>query len=536
MQRIASYLLLTVSIATILYSCGRSDKAALGIPKEAGMVVHVNTASLSSKVSWQEIKANNWFRKMYEEADDSLTKKLLDNPASSGINTDADLYFFTVRRGEGSYIAAQGLLKDAAAFEASLKNVKNGTITKEGELNVFKGEQGVVTWTKDRFMCLVNGFYPGRQSLHIEDLSNIKKYPVDSLLVFSKALYALKSSDQLNNDERFSNLLKEKGDLHLWSNSESFYNDGMGNMLSMLNTAILFKGNATAATVNFENGKVNMKASSYYNDELSNLLKKYPMKKIEADAFNRLPSQNAVAVFAMNFPPEGLKEFLVQLKADGWINGFLGRMDYSLDEFIKANKGDLLFSVSDLEMPEAPADTTPDKPLVRPERKAKLLFAASVNDKPSFDKLVAIAQKAFEGETSDGNMKFFGGEVKFQLTDKWFVMGNAEEQVGLFISGGGGNPKAPLINQISGYPFGAYVDLQKIFKSTAAAAAKDSNALVSLQLSEKLWENVVMTSGEFSNGALRSSVEANLMDKNTNSLKQLNQYFDQLAAIHHKRD
>src|SRR5688572_8704477 len=85
----------------VFVSCGRSDKNAIAVPKDAAFVFHINAPSLSSKLSWAEIKATNWFKQLHAEADDSVAQQLLDNPENSGINTSADLAIFAKRRGGG---------------------------------------------------------------------------------------------------------------------------------------------------------------------------------------------------------------------------------------------------------------------------------------------------------------------------------------------------------------------------------------------------------------------------------------------------
>src|SRR4030095_9078303 len=108
------------------------------------------------------------------------------------------------------------------------------------------------------------------------------------------------------------------------------------------------EGNVSATSLNFEDGKIAMKTKQYYGEEMQKLLSRYPARPLSADVINRLPSQNVVGMIALNYPPEGLKEFLKVTGLDGMANGFLGRIGYSIDEFVKANKGELLLAVSDL--------------------------------------------------------------------------------------------------------------------------------------------------------------------------------------------
>jgi hypothetical protein len=186
-------------------------------------------------------------------------------------------------------------------------------------------------------------------------------------------------------------LIKETGDIHYWVNAEQ-YGNSLGGLLSMVKLSVLFEGNAYGTTVNFENGKISLKSKAWYNKELTELMKKYGGEKISEATINRIPSKNVVAAFAFKYQPEGFRDLIKLLGVDGFVNSGFNSIGYSTDEFVKANKGDVLVSVTDFEVKSRPmvldgATIEPkDMPTV-PDPTAKVLFATSVNDKPSFDKL-----------------------------------------------------------------------------------------------------------------------------------------------------
>lgn len=535
MQRTSLLGLLAVTLVLVV-SCGTADKAAIAVPKDAAVVLHINTSSLSSKLSWKEIQQTNWFKEAYTEADDTLAKKLLDNPDNSGINTETDLVFFVKRQGKHGYAVFEGGLKDAAAFESFNKKMKpSATASKDGDLNILKlKDDGIATWKDGRFIYVYDAEMDNAGRFSEDGSSQATPITTDSLVKFAKGLYDLKGDASLTSDSKFSSLLKEAGDVHVWLSSENLYGDMLGGMLSTMKISDLTKGNITAMTLSFDNGKILVKAKSYYNDEVAKLMKKYKMKNLDADALARIPSDNVTGVFAWNYPPEGLKEFLKLGGLDGMANGFMGEVGYSVDEFVKANKGDMIVAVTDFNIkseqvtypsyeeggqPYTYTKTTPD---------VKVLFAVSINDKPAFDKMVGIV-KAKMGDMPEG-----GGipKISYSLNDKWFAAGNAEDQVNKFLAGGANN-KQPFISKISGHPFGMYVDLQKILK-TSEAASTDSTTKIVLGESVKMWEDILATGGDLSDGAMTSQFEINLVDKNTNSLKQLNQYADKLSATRKK--
>jgi hypothetical protein len=523
-------------ITVIAISCGRGDKSGLAIPKDASIVVHINSGGLTKKLSWAEIKGTNWFREIYAEADDSLAKKMMDDPAASGVDIEKDLAFFVKRQGRGGYMVFEGFVKDATAFEAFNKKINDGAAaTKSGDLYQMKIKaNGVLSWNDSRFVYVLNapnmgGFPPMSAMAPHESYS----FPADSLQMFGTILYDLPSDQSMYKDDRFAATMKEAGDMHVWMNNERAYGSMAEGMLSMLKVNAMFDKNATGMSVNFEDGKISIKSKQFFNKDVLKLLEKYPAKDISADVINRIPSQNVVAAMVMNYPPEGLKEFMKLFGFDGAVNGFMQQVGYSVDEFVKANKGELLITVSDLK-PYAgidrakvlPDGTVPNSPNMTPE--LNYLFATSINDKPAFDKMVGI----IAGQVGDISQSGGFSKLNYSMNNNWFAAGNSQEQVTKFLAGG--NNKQPFASKITGHPFGAYVDLQKIMAS-GIAGATDTTSKATLDLSVKMWQDVLVTGGNLKNDALNYDVEINLVNKSTNSLKQLNQYADQMSLYKKKK-
>ena len=541
MQRKPLFFLLAFSVMFVI-SCKSKDKTGgLPIPNDASLVLHLNTKSLASKLTWNEIKQTNWFKQMQSEADDSLAQKIMNDPATSGVNVEEDLVYFmrNLKKG-GGYMVLEGTLKDAAAFEAANKKATEGQTSKVGELNVIKSkDEFVVTWKDNRFIYVINAPFLDmdyskryRQYDSTGASSSSDGLTADSLVKYAQELYDLKSDKSLGSDKRFSSLIQESGDVHLWMNAHNLYGSMISGMLSMMKFSTLLEGNIATATLNFDNGKITMDSKNYYNEEFGKLIKKYPAKNVDADALKRIPSDSVVAVFSMNYPPEGLKEFLKVLGVDGFINGFLGKADYSIDEFVKANKGDLLFAVSDFKIKNETV-TIPGYDGGEPytynktEPEAKYLFAVAVNDKPAFDKMISVVQKQVGSEFGQN-----GPKISFGINDKWFAIGNNEEQVNKFQAGGHSNKQA-FISKLSGHPVVGYVDINSMIKASEATAT-DSTSKIVFSESLKMWQDGYLTGGIVKDGAATSHFEINLVDKSTNSLKQLNQYADKLSALKKK--
>ena len=531
MKRVLSILSLFVLLLAV--SCKKGDKSGLLVPEDAGVVVHINSPSLSSKLSWEEISQTEWFQEISKEATDSTAAKLLKDPGQSGIDSKAALVFYVKKQGRGGYVAFTGTVKDAATFEAFNKEISKGeaTVTKDGDISYMSSDKsGLVAWTSSRFVYIGDApLGDMQQAFERQGSYESYKFPVDSLKMFGKTALTLKSSDNLDKDSRFTSLIQDGSDVHIWVNASSLYSNSMGGgVLSMMKLNMLLEGNVSATSLNFDNGKIAVKSKQFYGDAMRKILSDYPAKPLSEDVINRIPSQNVVGVFAMNYPPAGLNEFLKATGLDGMTNGFLGRMGYSIEEFIKANKGELLISVSDLEIktkekvmdmgegqePYKYSTTEPDM---------KVLFAASVNDKPAFDKLIGIALAETKGMTSANTP-----EIHYKLDNNWFAASNSQEHVDKFLAGG--STKNAVADKISGHPFGFYIDIQKIIKS-GEASVKDSSDKAAMTASVNMWQDAIATGGAYKDKALDFEFEINLVDKNTNSLKQLNQYINTMYKI-----
>lgn len=533
MKRFPLFLLMALFGSLLLSSCG--NKSNIPVPKDAVFVLQVNSASLSSKLSWKEIKEGEFFKETYSDISDTLIRRLMDDPENSGIDTKSDLILFVKKQGNSGYVVFEGSLKDATAFETFAKkaNSKGDVVTSGDFKTVNMGKDAIIVWNKTHFAFV--GDAPVFQ-----ELNNLtgggggeapRKLTADSLLVYGKAVFDIKGSASIGDDERFTKLLKEPGDLHYWLNGEQYLGNLGTNMLSLLKVNDLFKGNILAGTFNFENGKITVKTKQYVNDQLAALYKKYPSKNISAAVINRIPSQNVMAVLCMNYPPEGLKELLKLTGVDGLGNGFLEKANYSINEFVKANKGDLLLAVSDFEIKEkkvsmpgydggAPSEYTSTQP------DAKVLFATSINDRAAFDKLIVTLSNQAGSDTA------MLGKVNYQLNQDWFAASNSAEYVTKFLAGG--SAPQPFASRLSEHSLGLFIDIQKILVATKPSI-KDTSARAALELSLKMWQDVLATSGDFSGNSSSGLLEINLVDKNTNSLKQLNRYFNEMGLLEKKR-
>lgn len=523
--------LLAVMCILLLASCSKTNKQGRYIPKDAAVAVHIDGASLSSKLPWDEIKQNVLFQEMY--ADSTLPpyiKKVLDNPDNSGIDTKTDLAFFMQRDSLGGLFGITGTVKDAEKFKSfCIDGSGGGSLTEKDGVNYISKAPVCAGWSKERFLIIINTpQFDASRYAESQDAAPVK---ARDLLAACKNTFDISEGNSLGKNEKFTTLVTKASDLHFWMNSEELYKAGMNNpALAMLKLDNLYKGNITAAAVNFENGKIVMEGKTYAGKEMTEIYKKYGGKNIDEEMIKRIPSKDVAAIFAMSFKPEGIKEFLKVLGVEGYANMGLAFAGFSMDDFIKANKGDIVFALTDLKQKAIIPDTSitnlpsPQNSIVTPD----VLFAASIGDKESFNMLIKAGEKL--GKNLPESVP-----VSYKSDGKYFVIGNSAENTENYIAGKSNN-NFDFLSKISGNPVGGYINIQFILKALASNFDKDSSAKVLYDASIKMWDNAYMKGGKYEDGALSQYAEINLMDKNTNSLKQLNQYLGLVSKLRMESD
>ena len=523
LKTIYSFFVVATTMLLVVSCNKKTNTQGRYIPANAAIVVHINSEAITAKLPWAEVKQNELFKTMYADSSlSSLVKSALDNPENTGIDTKKDMVFFMMKDSTGGYVVFEGAIKDAAKFKVyNTAALKNAAASEKNGVQDLTDNRTTVSWDKDKFFVIADAPALIRADNLDKVLNRDSMVQLPAPVTVKRdgistaaSLYTLAENKSMAGNEKFSKLVTTKADVHFWMNTEALYegNVGMASM-SMVNLRKLYEGSFTAGTVNFENGLVNVDLISYAGKEMSDLWKKYGGTKISSDLTKRYASQNVAAFFAVNFKPEGIKEFVKLLGVDGFINMGSALLGFNLDDFVKANKGDVMLALSDITKDSAGKSS------------ANFLFAATVNDKVSFDKLVAAGSKMGKEQLRSEASKLF-----YNRNDPFFALGNNKAAVDNFVAKTGSS-QLDFLNKISSSPIAGYANLQYILTSMKETSSKDSLGMLALDLSSKFWKDATLNGGEYKDGGVTQHIEINLQDKTTNSLKQLNTYLGTMGTI-----
>ncbi|ANH79608.1 DUF4836 domain-containing protein [Niabella ginsenosidivorans] len=526
-----SLFILGIFLTVFIAACNKGGKTGLLIPNDAGLAIHVDLATLSSKLSWAEIRQTSWFTEAFNKSKDSLAKQLLNDPEISGIDPKGSLVLFLKRTASNGYVAIEGSLKDAAKFSRMIGETKDHIkVARDGDLNfaeIGDDEKSVIYFNDRLFVFIADasdlqGKVPGRYG---NAFGRTEKYSLDSLKTFARNTFRLKGDQLLDSDKRFESLISDKADMHYWVNSGTLYGGMLSGVLSMMKFSTILDGNIGAGKVNFDNGKITMEGRNYYGKEMTDFIKKYSGKTISNETISHLPDGDVLGAFALNFPTQGLLDFIKLLGVDGFANAGLAKLGINPSDISKAVKGEYAFALSDITVSSTPAAITLDSgeniSYDKDKTKFDFVFGTAVGDQAGFQKLIDVFNKEVKSQLPKTDSS--NSEVKQKLDNKWFVVSNTQPGIDAFLAG---NKKPAYAQSFNGHTFGGYINLQKIFR-TVIANSKDTSYKKGLELSAAFWKNVTLYS-DLKDGEASSKVAINLSDANTNALKQLNRYIDQV--------
>lgn len=530
-------LFFTISTMALLFtSCGKNNGTGNMIPSDALFVAQVNMKSLDSKLSWNDIKQNEWYKKAISDSSTpEWGRKILDNPSASGIDFDEGLVFFAAKNSQsGYYIAAEGKLKSEKDFEQFNKNFDSTqTVRKEGDINLLTlKDKNVVGWNNDHFVYIMNPETTSSQMYQWGDSSETQTPATANksgqLSDLCKKLFALKSDSSLVKNDKFNALLKEKGDIHVWQNNEALMKSSpsMG-MLGMLKLDAFIKDNISTYSVNFDNGKIEMDQKAYVSKELYDIVKKYTGKSVNMDMIKNIPSQNILGLLAFNFKPEGLTELIKLTGADGLVNNYSQQIGFGLDDVSKATNGDLLLAFTDFKMKGDSGMNSNEQATgfrnLSPD--FNYIFSVGIGDKASLQKIIDAVTK-MSSQLGKDSM------VNYTMNDKIFAQSNTNAFAKQYLAGN--NNKYDFADQFSGHPFAFFLDIHKLLTGFSDLQNDSNEKKEMLNESLKIWNNIISYGGDFKDNTITAHSEINMINKDINSLKQLNDYINKMYTLDQK--
>ncbi|MEX6688375.1 DUF4836 family protein [Danxiaibacter flavus] len=529
-------LLFCMAVALIATSCKKSvPKQVTFIPKDATMVFSVNAKSVTEKLSKSSVNLDSLFNTIFKDSAKSEVAKMksaVGDLKNAGIDWSSDVYFFlknkgSIMTGQQNAFAAIALIKDAGKFEAYLKKQKpEAAIKKESKYSYAVIDNDVtVGWNSDVIIVAGNKEYNRNTASSGQ--------PDDGHLLLN-TLYEQKEAESIASIPEFVELAKEKSDATVFTNSSGLLNNVP--MLSMTKASDLLNNAYSATTINFEDGEIVASSKGYSSPALKDILKKYPGQKINMDMINKYPSSNVDGFILLSFNPQILIDIIKYSGFDVQANQYLNEMGFTLDDVAKAFKGEFSFVVSDLAVVKQPNPYYPQMTMTKPDM--KYLFNAKVGDKASFEKVMnTLVSKGMLTKNGDQYLlpQNFPG-TSYLINSKDIIVASDSAMVGQYSAG---SAKATFTSdvdgKVSGKPFGAYVDINKILQAFPLDSSSTADQVATMNKAKTTFKDLVGSTENFDGKLIKSSMQLRMVDGKKNSLASLAEFLAEAAKnIPHK--
>ncbi|PZF72986.1 DUF4836 family protein [Taibaiella soli] len=531
-----SLLLIAATLCVFLSSCSSIPEHARYIPKDASVVIGLNTKELGKKVAWNAIVGSKILDRLKEQQSKDAAKGL----DKAGIKTMSTMYTYVMTDNRSSgYNRITGLipLSNVSEWEAYVKT---------------SFPQAVIKTVKDRKEAhLTTGLYAAWNNellifemLHkggsAEDMANqynnaitidstgttvmpSAKMPhiVDDETIMASEMdkaFAVTKDNSIVNDKRFATLEKENHDISVWVNYDRLMNQYMSAGALGVNVSPLWKDAALAAGFSFDKGAINGDMLHFVSSDMKEAYSELAKGDVSKELLDRFPAQNVNLIASGKITPKGLKMILEKTGVISFVNIGLMSQQLSFDDISDAFTGEMAYELTDFKM--SVPDTTAS--ITMPQM--NYLFAMKINKRSAIDKFVkmAVTNEILKPAGTDTYTFGMAGEHSpvLSLNKEFIVLAKDAETAKNFLDGKFKSDKMPDVvkQSIYGHPFGMFMDVQSIAQNVALPAGTDPNDAAIAEEARKLITNVSMNGGEFKGSASQSHITVNFANKDENSL------------------
>ncbi|RPE13694.1 DUF4836 family protein [Chitinophaga lutea] len=553
MKRMFSRALLLLSgIAVLLLSaCSKAPEQGKHIPKTAALVLGINSKQIQEKLVTEGLTVDKLFEAVQQKDTSNEMAKALKEAENSGVDLKGDVFVAMVPGDKGNgYVMAVAKLKDAAKFETFLKEKSKKEIKAGKDFKFMEDEDGAVGFNNETIIGVFSfdankfgGDAYGPENDPFAALGDSAAPAAPKAPEKANApeildgLFHLKADESVGTIESFKAVQKEKGDVLFWMSSEQIYafNPGTPSGVAALvstNVKKLTAGSFQTAAVHFENGKIKVNSNAYAGTEMKEIMKKYPMEKVNMSMLETYPSDNVLGFVLMNFDLRMLGDILKLVGMDGFANMGLAEAGITLDDVLKAFKGEFALIGSDFSVVSQPSAWDSTYKTTKPQ--AKWVFNLKVGDKAAFEKIMSspriapmFTKKGNEYVPNEG----LSGEMGVSISNERILLSSDAELMAAYAAGKG---KVKLDEGIEskakGNVMSMYFSIEKMVNNIPAEEMKVPDSV--LNDIKGLLKDFTVATEPYNGTSQKSTIELNFKNEGQNTLVQLANFTQKMYSYY----
>ena len=537
-----------VVLAFLVSSCGsNAPKEARFIPKDASAVLVVDPKNMEDKLEKSGISMDTLINHLFKRNAVDTAEKLMFQTIkdSAGMDWSNKVFLFALQNGNANTGKSTAVnlimgLKSGKDFEAFLKkqpSLGDKKITKEKDYSyLVTGPETMIAWDEHNvigtfFQKEVKPFY---DTVAMKFIVPEKGNSDSAMRVEVNRYFTQKKDASLASVDAFAKMFKANADGYAFGSTNSYLNVLSGMPLQLPKLEELVKDNYMAATLSFDDGKIVATTTTYTNPFVSNLLKRYAGPTVNLSLLEHYPSENINMIMMASFNPAIFGGILKELEVEGLVNSFMDKTGFSAQDLYKTLKGDIAVVVSDLGMPGKDIAVKNDSTL-RVSRKpiGKMIFTAPVGDPASFAKImnkaVELGYFSKSGSVYKISSKIPSLGLFMQADEKNLIVASDSLTYAQYISK---QSKAVVgneaLNLFKGKSTVAYFDITNTIKGFMNNSG--SNYQNSMSTAKNILKDVIATTDNFEDGAVKGKLEIRLNNEKQNSLATLTGLFTDIAV------
>lgn len=466
------------------------------IPANVSSVTAIDIGQLMEKADFENVKKMEFFQDMLRDVQNQnpALAKVLENPASSGIDLTKNAYTFNDIDAKNLSKSFNGIIvsiANKADFESLLASANVDKINaKEGYQQAKQSRNSVVAWN--------------------DEIAVLGSNTIGNVDDFTDKIFKTTKENSIASNEDLKKCMANNHDVVSWLSSNAIAeNPQAGMFLAFANIKVdALKDNFIHSYVDFNKGEVVSKADYFLQNDLKKDLDLFFKDEVKTDFKKYVPGDqlNFAMTTALDF--NGINQVLTERpQAKSYVNFVLQEYGLSLDDISDAFNGDLLLSTY---------NNTDDNGTTG-------LFMTKIGKRDVFDKFISLAiEYELLTKTDDNTYSMNAGNMGRGMSSP-FGTGSLNTQGKLVIHDDilFMSADEDLLNSIKAGTYkGSFIskDKYKMLSNNIFAAFADiemlknfSEELNSLDVKE------VTTSSNRKNSVL--NVEMN--NKNVNSLKSI---------------
>lgn len=340
MKRII-YGFLLFSATLLAVSCGSDDsnEEILKYTTDKTLaIVKVNLQQLDKKLPKEEImkdESGNFSEKDKEKL------KLFMNADENGIDVEKPLYLMTDQNKDGFVFSFFGWLTNPSKFEANFSKISGTKIKIDEAKNLIYSNDNLIGAINDHMIVLSQNVTNPMNSMYGSSRVNASGPANDQ---FYADLWKRKPLENKNAVEQIKKSLDSESDVSSWINLYGMINTFSKGYIETLAIDKVLKGAGMGFSLNFGEGKIEAKGSTFFNDDLKKLVEKYYSgKSIDYSIVKNIDIDRSKSYAVGYMSPEFFRYFIKEAGFETMANNFLESKNLTVEEITNALSGHYAF-------------------------------------------------------------------------------------------------------------------------------------------------------------------------------------------------